>query len=221
MENTPRYGDFAFLMVKQITRIGAFLDTGERKDLLLPFSEQTCKLQEGKGYVVAIIIDDITQRPIATQKYKKYINRNVDDLKPNQEVDLLVTHFTKLGANVIINNEYEGLVFSNQIFRRLKVGERLKGYIKEIREQGKVDVVLQKQGVESIEQNSLKILQYLKNCGGSSTLNDQTEPYIIYRELEMSKKAFKNAIGSLFKQKIIEIKKEGIILLENNSIKQK
>lgn len=216
MENTQlRYGDFAYLKVKEITNFGAFLDTGADKDLLLPFSEQSKKVEQGKGYIVAIIVDELTERPIATQKYRKYINDDTSTLKAGQEVDLLLTHFTALGANVIIENEFEGLIYSNQIFKRLKVGDRFKGFIKEIRTNGKVDVVIQKQGVEAILNDTEIVMHYLKINQGFAAIGDFSEPNVIYRELGISKKAFKKAIGSLYKQKQISITNTGLQL--NNS----
>ena len=214
MENENlRYGDFAYLKVKEITNYGAFLDTGGDKDLLLPFSEQSKKVEQGKGYIVAIIVDELTERPIATQKYRKYINEDTAALKAGQEVDLLLTHFTTLGANVIIENEYEGLIYSNQIFKRLKVGNQFKGFIKEIRPNGKVDVVIQKQGVEAIQNDTEIVINYLKLNEGYALIGDFSEPNVIYRELGISKKAFKKAVGSLYKQKMISITDTGLQLL--------
>jgi len=214
MENsTLRYGDFAYLKVKEITNFGAFLDIGGDKDLLLPFSEQAKKVEQGKGYIVAVIVDELTERPIATQKYKKYLNENTEALKAGQEVDLLLTHFTALGANVIIQNEFEGLIYTNQIFKRLKVGDKFKGFIKEVRPTGKVDVVIQKQGVEAIQNDTDVLINYLKLNEGFAAIGDFSEPHIINRELGISKKAFKKAAGSLYKQKIITITDTGLQLL--------
>lgn len=207
-----RYGDFAYLKVKEITNYGAFLDTGGPKDLLLPFSEQAKKVEQGKGYIIAVIVDEQTERPIATQKYRKYLNSDTSSLKPGQEVDLMITHFTALGANAIIDNEFEGLIYANQIFKRLKIGDRLKGYVKEIRANGKIDLVTKKQGVEAIDDDAQVILDYLKTLGGFAAIGDFSEPYIIYRELGMSKKAFKKAIGNLYKSKQIIIATNGISL---------
>jgi len=207
-----RYGDFAYLKVKEITNYGAFLDTGADKDLLLPFSEQSKKVEQGKGYIVAIIVDELTERPIATQKYRKYINEDTTSLKAGQEVDLLLTHFTALGANVIIENEFEGLIYTNQIFKKLKVGDQFKGFIKEVRPNGKVDVVIQKQGVEAIQNDTEVLHNYLKLHQGFAPIGDFSMPTVIYRELSMSKKAFKKAVGNLYKQKIISITDTGIQL---------
>ncbi|MFN5710907.1 MAG: S1 RNA-binding domain-containing protein [Bacteroidota bacterium] len=207
-----RYGDFAYLKVKEITNYGAFLDTGGLKDLLLPFSEQAKKVEQGKGYIIAVIVDEQTERPIATQKYRKYLNSDTSSLKPGQEVDLMITHFTALGANAIVDNEFEGLIYANQIFKRLKIGDRLKGYVKEIRANGKIDLVTKKQGLEAIDDDAQVILDYLKTLGGFAAIGDFSEPYIIYRELGMSKKAFKKAIGNLYKNKQIMIAADGIRL---------
>lgn len=208
-----RYGDFAYLKVKEITNYGAFLSTGGEKDLLLPFSEQIKKVEQGKSYIVAITVDELTERPIATQKYKKYLNPDTQSLKAGQEVDLLVTHFTALGANVIIDNEFEGLIYANQIFKRLKNGDRLKGYIKEVRPGGKVDVTTKRQGVEALKDDAQIILDYLKLHQGAANIGDFTEPYIIYRELGISKKAFKKAAGTLYKQKLIALTESGMHLI--------
>jgi len=214
MENENlRYGDFAYLKVKEITNFGAFLDTGGDKDLLLPFSEQSKKVEQGKGYIVAIIVDELTERPIATQKYRKYINEDTAALKVGQEVNLLLTHFTALGANVIIDNEFEGLIYTNQIFKKVKVGDQFKGFIKEIRANGKIDVVIQKQGVEAIQNDTEIVLNYLKINEGYALIGDFSEPNLIYRELGISKKAFKKAVGSLYKQKLISITDTGLQLL--------
>lgn len=214
MENTNlRYGDFAYLKVKEITNYGAFLDTGAEKDLLLPYSEQSKKVEQGKGYIVAIIVDELTERPIATQKYRKYINEDTSSLKVGQEVDLLLTHFTTLGANVIIDNEFEGLIYANQIFKRLKVGDRFKGFVKEIRANAKVDIVIQKQGVEAIKNDSDILIDYLKLHQGFAPIGDFSEPHVIYRELGISKKAFKKAVGNLYKQKLISITESGLQLV--------
>jgi predicted RNA-binding protein (virulence factor B family) len=215
-----RYGDFAYLKVKEITNYGAFLDTGTEKDLLLPFSEQAKKVEQGKGYIVAVIVDELTERPIATQKYRKYLNENTSALKAGQEVELLLTHFTTLGANVIIDNEFEGLIYANQIFKRLKVGDQFKGFIKEIRPNGKVDVVIQKQGIEAIQNDTEVVLNYLKLNQGYANIGDFTEPNVIYRELGISKKAFKKAIGSLYKQKLISITATGLQLNDSNFSKE-
>ena len=214
MENENlRYGDFAYLKVKEITNFGAFLGTGGDKDLLLPFSEQSKKVEQGKGYIVAIIVDELTERPIATQKYRKYINEDTAALKVGQEVNLLLTHFTALGANVIIDNEFEGLIYTNQIFKKVKVGDQFKGFIKEVRPNGKVDVVIQKQGVEAIQNDTEIVLNYLKINEGYALIGDFSEPNLIYRELGISKKAFKKAVGSLYKQKLISITDTGLQLL--------
>jgi predicted RNA-binding protein (virulence factor B family) len=212
-----RYGDFAYLKVREITNYGAFIDTGGPKDLLLPFSEQTKKVEKGKGYIIAVIMDELTERPIATQKYRKYINADTAALKPGQEVDLLITHHTALGANAIIDNEYEGLIYANQIFKRLHIGDRLKGFVKEIRAGGKVDLTTKKQGVEAIQDDAQVVLDYLKTHEGLAAIGDFSEPYVIYRELGMSKKAFKKALGKLYKNKLVLITDEGIQMLSAES----
>lgn len=213
ISNPLRYGDFAYLKVKQVSKFGAFLETGNHKDILLPFREQTQKIEMGKSYLVAIIMDTQTERPIATQNFKKYINSDTSSLQPGMEVDILISHFTKLGANAIINNEFEGLLYNNQIFTKLHLGDRLKAYIKEIRDLGKVDLALSKPGIAAMEDDTQKIILYLQNHHQFAPLGDNSEPSVIYRELGISKKAFKKAIGSLYKKKLITITDTGIELL--------
>ncbi len=211
--NPLRYGDFAYLRVKQVSKFGAFLDTGTHKDILLPFHEQSQKIEMGKSYMVAIIMDTQTERPIATQNFKKYINLDTSSLQSGMEVDILISHFTKLGANAIINNEFEGLLYKNQIYTKLNIGDRLKAYIKEIRDNGKVDLALSKPGIAAMEDDIQKVILYLKNHHHFAPLGDYSEPSVIYRELGISKKAFKKAIGILYKKKLINITDSGIELL--------
>ncbi len=203
---------FAGLEVTAVTKFGAFLDWGLEKDLLVPFKEQRERMEVGKRYVVYLLLDEKTDRLVATNHIKRYIEPE-PETTVGEAVDLLVADSTDLGYNVIINSQYIGLLYYNEIFQEIKTGDSLKGYIKNIREDGKVDVSLQQQGYKNIAPNSQKILTVLKEHNGFLPLTDKSSPVDIIDLLGMSKKTFKKAIGNLYKQRLIELKPNGIQLV--------
>ena len=205
--------EFAVLEVVDINPVGAFLDWGLEKDLLVPYSEQNERMNIGKSYPVYLFLDKDSQRLVATCKTNKYLEAEDISVKNGQEVDLLICNPTDLGINVIINNLHRGLLYDNELFQAVTPGERIKGYIKLVRPYNKIDVSLQKQGYINVEPNSKKILEKLKENNGFMNLTDKTDPIIILAKLEMSKKVFKKAIGALYKQKLIRIEKDGIYLV--------
>jgi uncharacterized protein len=209
---------FAVLEVVAVTQFGAFLDWGLEKDLFVPFREQNHKLQKDQWVAVYLYLDDQTDRLVASAKVNRYFkNEEHIDLKQDQEVDLLVFEKTDLGLNVIINNKYKGLVYENEIFKRLVWGDTAKGYIKNIREDGKIDVSLQPIGfLQTLEPNSKIILEKLQAAGGSLPLSDSSDPLLIMEFLEMSKKNFKKAIGTLYKDKKIVISPTEISLFKTD-----
>ena len=210
---------FAILEVVAATPFGAFLDWGLEKDLFVPFKEQNHKLQKGQWVPVYLYLDEQTDRLVASAKINKYF-KNLDgvDLDEGQEVDLLVFEKTELGHNVVINNLYKGLVYENETFRRLAWGDTTKGYVKLIREEGKIDISLQPLGfLKTLEPNQKTILEKLEASGGVLNLSDSSDPIEIQEVLEMSKKSFKKAIGVLYKDKKILINKDSIVL--NNTSK--
>jgi uncharacterized protein len=210
---------FAILEVVTATQFGAFLDWGLEKDLFVPFKEQNHKLQKGQWVPVYLYLDEQTDRLVASAKVNKYF-KNLDgvDLDEGQEVDLLVFEKTELGHNVVINNLYKGLVYENETFRRLAWGDTTKGYVKLIREEGKIDISLQPLGfLKTLEPNQKTILEKLEASGGVLNLSDSSDPIEIQEVLEMSKKSFKKAIGVLYKDKKILINKDSIVL--NNTSK--
>lgn len=213
MKPAAQVGEFAYLQVKQTTRLGAFLDWGLQKDLFVPFIEQEGRMQANHWYTVYVYIDPLTDRITASARIDNRVETENIDLKPNQEVDLLVASQSPLGYNVIIDQKYLGLVYENEVFKNLKLGDRPKGYIKQIREDNKIDVSLQKQGYANVEPNAQLILDKLKSAEGFLPLNDKSSPEEISSELEMSKKTFKKAIGGLYKQKLISIENDGIRLV--------
>jgi len=205
--------EFAFLEVKQVNRVGAFLDWGLVKDLLVPFREQPQEMLRGRSYVVFMYHDKTTDRLVASGNVRKFLNNDDLTVSEEEEVDLMVYGFDDIGINVIINNTHRGLLYKNEIFTKVEYGDRLKGYIKKIRDDNKIDVVLQKQGYAHVEPNAQKILSLLQEAEGFLFLNDKSSPEDIKYQLQMSKKTFKKAIGALYKQKLIRIESDGIYLV--------
>lgn len=208
-----KVNEFAHLKVNYINKFGAFLNWGLEKDLFVPFKEQARPMEVDKRYLVYCYLDQKTNRLVATSKTNQFLSNENIELHTNQEVDLIVSHITDIGINVIINEKYKGLAYANEIYDDIKPGKRLKGYIKQVRQDGKIDVYLRKIGVEAIEPMSQIVLDELKANKGFLRLNDHSHPEDIKTVLKMSKKVFKKAIGSLYRQKMIEIKNDGIYLV--------
>jgi len=209
-----KVGEFAALEVKQTNKYGAFLDWGLEKDLFVPFNNQRDAMQPGRKYVVYVYLDENSDRLVGTAKYEKYLKKEADELTEGQEVDLLVAGFTDLGIKVIINNQYLGILYNNEVFRQLTTGEKTRGYIKKIREDQKIDVSLQKTGFAEVTDASDVVLRKLRNNGGRINLSDNSTPDDIYAALGMSKKTFKKAIGTLYRAQKITLH-EDYILLKN------
>jgi len=198
-------GEFAWMKVVSVSSVGAFLDWGLRKDLLVPFREQRDRMVEGKSYLVYAYVDEASDRIVATAKIDKYLDNIPVQYKIGQEVDVLIARKSDLGYNVIVDNLYWGLVYRNEVFRPLKLGQKLKGYIKGVRKDEKIDVILQKKGYDRVDGIVKKILEKLKDNGGVLDVSDKTAPEIIYNLFECSKKDYKKALGTLFKEKKIEL----------------
>ena len=206
-------GEFACLEVAWINQYGAFLNWGLMKDLLVPFKEQKMPMREGKWYLVYVHVDHVTGRIVASARIDKYLDNVIPNYTFNQEVDLLVAEDTEIGYKVIINNTHWGLVYHSEVFQRLEKGDHVKGYIKEVREDEKIDVSLTPLGYQKVEGIAKTILDSLKAQGGYVAVHDKSEPELIYSLFRCSKKAFKQAIGALYKQKIINLEAEGIRLI--------
>ncbi|MCT4603467.1 MAG: S1-like domain-containing RNA-binding protein [Marinifilum sp.] len=214
---TPKatVGEFAVLKVKSVTNVGAFLDWGLAKDLLVPFSEQRDKMQVDLSYLVYIYLDNTTGRIVATAKIEKILRENEISYKEGDEVDILIGKRSDLGFQVLINDDALGMVYKNEVFGHLKMGDKRKAYIKKIRPDGKIDVSLQQQGyTNEVPKSGQLILDLLKEEEGFLPLNDKSSPEDIYYSLKMSKKNFKKAIGLLYKQKLITIEDTGIYLVQ-------
>ncbi|MGB0896734.1 MAG: CvfB family protein [Flavobacteriaceae bacterium] len=205
--------EFGWLEVNQVTRHGAFLDLGIEKDLFVPFNEQARPMQAGKSYLVYMFLDDKTGRLVGTSKINKYLSNENLTVKQFDEVDIVVSHMTDIGINVIINQQHKGLVYEDQVFQNIRVGDVMTGYIKKIRPGNKIDVSFQQIGYKNIEPNAQVILSELKKNDGFLGVTDKSNPEIIKQLLQMSKKTFKKAIGSLYKDKLITLENDGIYLV--------
>ena len=206
--------EFAYLEVKSVTTYGAFLGWGIEKDLLVPYREQAQGMEEGKSYVVYLYLDEKSERLVGSTRLNRFLDNEELTVSEGDEVDLLITKFTDMGANVIINNCHRGIVYKNEIFANIKVGDRRKGFVKFIRPSHKIDITLQKQGFdEHVEPTAAHILELLKLNEGYLPLTDKSPPEEIYKQLEMSKKTFKRAIGTLYRQRLIRMEEDGIALI--------
>ncbi|KAA3614950.1 MAG: GntR family transcriptional regulator [Calditrichaeota bacterium] len=205
--------EFAYLPVKEVTKFGAFLDWGLEKDLFVPFKEQPTKMVMGKKYVVYLYLDQQTDRLVASANFNRFLEKDDVFVEKGEKVDLLILDATELGVNVIINNMHRGLIFNNDIFQIIKTGDKVEGFIKNIRPDNKIDVTLQKPGFGNVEPNAQKILEKLQNNNGFLSLTDKSDPAEITAILEMSKKTFKKAVGTLYKKKLIRLEKDGIFLV--------
>ncbi|HED15881.1 MAG TPA: GntR family transcriptional regulator [Gammaproteobacteria bacterium] len=203
----------ALLKVVEVNQAGAFLDWGLPKDLILPYSEQQTPVDAGQSVIVYVFLDESTDRLAASTKLGNYLAETSTWFKPNQGVDLLICGQSDLGYKAVINNSHLGLLFKNEVFTSLEIGKRTKGYIKSMRDDHKIDLALQLSNQDSREALSDKILSYLKNHEGVSTLTDKSPPGEIYRQFSVSKASYKRALGSLYKQKLIRIDKKQITLL--------
>ena len=205
--------EFALLRVNYVNQVGAFMDWGMEKDILVPFKEQARPMEKGKRYLVYLYMDEKTNRLVASSKTNQFLNNDELSIENGEEVELIVSHITEVGINVIINEKHKGLLYKDQVYDDIRTGDRLRGFIKNIRPDNKIDVALQIQGYQAIEPNAEKILSELRASRGFLRLNDNSHPEDIKTVLKMSKKTFKKAIGALYKDKLIEIKEDGIYLL--------
>lgn len=214
-------GEFQWMECKSVNDMGAFLEWGLMKDLLVPFREQKMPMREGKWYLVYVHLDHVTKRIVASARVDKFLDNVPPVYEFNQEVNLLVADETEIGYKVIINNLHWGLVYHNEIYRRLERGEHLKGYIKEVREDEKIDVSLTRLGYEKVEGIAGIILDALKVQNGFLPVHDKSPAEEIYSLFGCSKKSFKQAIGALYKKKLISIEPAGIRLIETEDTSTK
>lgn len=212
---TPKIirNEFAFLEVKDVSEYGAFLDWGLIKDLFVPFREQSKPMEIGEWHVVFLYLDQKSQRLLASAKIDKFLESDRLTVAEGEEVDLLIWQKTDLGYNVVVNQYHKGLIYANEVFQPLQIGDSLKGYVKKIREENKLDISLQKTGYEVVEPVAKQILEEVEKGKGFLALSDSSSPEDIYNKLKISKKVFKKAIGGLYRQGIIRIGEDGIYLI--------
>ncbi len=203
---------FALLRVVEVNAIGAFLDWGLEKHLLVPFKEQRSKMQEGQSYVVYCYLDELTFRLVGSNKLDKFLDNSNAAFETGDRVEALVTRKSDLGWDVIVNNQFKGMVYENEVFKQIAVGDRMTAYVKQQREDHKLDISLQALGVAVLEPSAKQILTLLEAHKGFLPLHDKSDPQEIKAYLEMSKKVFKKAIGTLYKNREIRISTDGIYL---------
>lgn len=206
-------GEFACLEVAWVNQFGAFLDWGLMKDLFVPFREQKMKMLKGNRYIVHAHLDEDSYRIVASAKVERYLSKEFPSYRSGEEVEVLVWQKTDLGFKVIADNRFSGMLFHNEIFQTVEVGDRLKAYVKHVREDGKIDLELQRGGAHKVDDFAEVLLQYIKEHDGYSPLHDKTDAETIYKTFGVSKKTFKKAVGDLYKKRLIAIEADGLRLI--------
>jgi hypothetical protein len=208
-------GEFRLLQVAEVNEFGAFMQWGLEKHLLVPFREQRVKMKEGQWYVVHCYLDERSGRLVASNKLDKFLSNESIDLKEWEQVDLVVTRQTDLGWEVIVNERHKGLVYFNEVFKPINIGDVIPGCIKTIRKDNKLDISLQPLGAKVLEPAAKKIYEVLVESGGFLGLHDKSSPEEIRDVFQMSKKTFKKGLGTLYKERKIKIEPDGISLTED------
>ena len=206
-------GEFACLEVAWVNEYGAFLDWGLMKDLFVPFREQKMKMQKGHRYVIHAHVDEDSYRIMASAKVEKFLSKDMPLYQPGEEVEVMAWQKTDLGYKVIVDNKFSGLVYQKEIFKALEPGMRMPAYVRQVREDGKIDLTLQKDGLQKVGDFSGVLLQYIKEQGGHTPLNDKSAAEDIYDTFGVSKKTFKKAVGDLYKKRLILLVEDGIRLV--------
>ena len=207
-------GQFACLEVAWVNQYGAFLHWGLMKDLFVPFREQKMKMEVGKKYVVHAHLDDESYRIVASAKVERYLSKERAAYRSGEEVDILVWQKTDLGFKAIINNAHAGLLYESEVFQPLHTGMTMKAYVKQVRDDGKIDLMLQKPGQAKVEDFSVTLLEYIREQGGHTPLNDKSPAEEIYAAFGVSKKTFKKAVGDLYKKRLVVLAEDGITSVE-------
>lgn len=207
-------GEFACLEVVSVSEIGAFMEWGLMKHLFVPFREQRAKMVEGGAYPIFVYVDFDSKRITASAKLNKFIDMSHPELTEGEEVDLLIYQQTDLGWKAIVNQQYSGVLYKNEIFQDLYIGKNIKGFVKQIREDDKIDLMLQKPGFEKIDDFSIKLHELLNEAGGFLPVSDKSPAEEIYNRFGISKKTYKKAVGDLYKKRLIIIEDSGIRLVK-------
>ena len=206
-------GEFAFLQVAQVNKFGAFLDWGVPKHLLVPFSEQRLRMEEGGIYPVYVYLDDITKRVVASGKLEKFLGNVIPDYKPGQEVQALVWKHTDIGYKVIVDNLFQGMIYDNEVYAPLEIQQTITAYVKNVRDDGKIDLTVGDRAAKRVSDLTSLILDRIEHNGGRLTITDSSSPEEIKRAFHCSKKDFKKAVGKLYKERKIAIGEDCITLV--------
>lgn len=213
MKPFAQVGEFAYLTVKDVNQLGVFLDWGLVKDLLVPFGEQSHKMAVGRKYLVYIYVDTQTERIVASAKIDRFLPSDKISFSEGQQVSILPYEYTDLGIKCLIENNCQGVLYKNELFKNVNMGSLQSAYIKKVREDGKIDLTLEIIGFDRIEECKITLLNELSANNNFLELNDKTAPEVIYASLQMSKKDFKKAVGGLLKEGKIQFHNNGISLL--------
>ena len=206
-------GEWGLMKIEGINKTGAFVNWGiKEKDLLIPFSEQRARFTAGQNILVYVYTDKASGRIVGTTKFNKWLDKTPANYEVNEEVNLIIAERSQLGYKAIVNGEHWGMIFPSDVFGKLFIGKKLKGYVKQIREDGKIDLALQKVGVAKMDDLSSKIMEQLEKKGGFLPLNDKSSPEAIFEAFRTSKGTYKKTIGGLYKDGKIVIEKDGIRL---------
>ena len=215
LEPKIKLNSLAFLKAVDVNSFGAFFDWGMEKDLLVPFAEQANPVRGGVRYLVYLYKDEVTNRLVGSTKIGKFIKQNELTIKSGEEVDLLVSGETDIGYKVIVNGKHYGMVFKNEVFKPIKLGDRLKGYLQRVRKDNKLDITLNSSKLTDVEVLANKIYERLLKEKGAINISDKSAPEVIYKEFQVSKKAFRRAVGMLYSERKITINPQSIVLVED------
>lgn len=210
-------GEFGLLKAVSVSGIGAFMEWGVMKDLLIPFREQAERIEEGKSYIVYAYLDNTTKRIVGSTKLNKFLGNRIPRYAAGEQVDVLIVKRTDLGYKVIVDNLFWGMIYFNDLFDPVSVGDRLPAYVKLVREDGKIDVTLREYGGERVFQLAYRIVGYLRDNGGRMTICDTSSPEEIKAVFQCSKKDFKKALGYLYKKGQVRVSDKEVALLEKKA----
>jgi predicted RNA-binding protein (virulence factor B family) len=205
--------EFAMLRAVAVNNVGAFLDWGLMKDLLVPFREQKMNMVAGRSYLVYVYVDPDTQRIVASAKLEKFLDNVIPEYQVGEEVSLIIESESELGYNAIINHLHRGILYHDELPGPLNKGQKLKAYIKKVREDKKIDLSLYRPGYQQVDEISQNILNRLKQAGGFLPLTDKSDAALVFDHFAISKKVFKKAIGALYRQRQISLEEKGIRLI--------
>ena len=214
LEPKVKLNQCAFLKCIDVNQYGAFFDWGMEKDLMVPFSEQFLRMTSGKRYLIYLYKDEMTNRMVGTTKMGRFIRENKLEIKTGDQVNLLVSGETEIGYKVIVNNKHYGMVFKNEVFKPIEIGGKMKGYLQRVRKDDKLDITLNSSNLSEVEVLANKIFERLLKEDGKLNFSDKSTPEVIYKEFQVSKKAFRRATGMLYKERKIIITPEDITLVK-------